>query len=118
MIVMSEKNSMIPIYYDYVGVILILIFILILLMAEILHYLGSSNPVNNGRSNQPQLVTSGFLNHQQYDFRDYNTQLYRDYFISHYIYIYIWIPINQSVFHGISRTGFEVLVSVAHFAHH
>ena len=33
--------------------------------------------------------------------RDYTTQLYRGYFFNHYFRI----PINQPVFHGMSRVG-------------
>ena len=43
---------------------------LLLLMEEIrLTTWDVKNPVNNGINDQPQLVTAGFLNHQQYGFR-------------------------------------------------
>ena len=44
---------------------------LVLLMEEILHHAGMfKTKVNNGKNYQPQLVTAGFLNHQQYPATD------------------------------------------------
>ena len=46
---------------------------LVLLMEEILHHTGMfmfKTKANNGINYQPQLVTAGFLNHQQYPATD------------------------------------------------
>ena len=56
------------IYYGYRIHVNYLDYITVLLMEEIPnnHLECIPNPVNNGRNYQPQLVISGFLNHQQH----------------------------------------------------